>query len=132
MHLLALSWLTNSVHIYEGSITLIVYVSPVIWYFVYSSMQYDRYYVLHTRTKIVYYFFVSNIIHPFSKSSSCWIDFLFACILGSGDRTIDGIASTKQLWFLICDGNQIILVILWLSVVMIKDRFGKPGSVSLT
>ena len=44
-------------------------------------------------------------------------------ILGSGDRTINSITSTKQLWFLICDGNQIILVILRLSVVMIKDMF---------
>ena len=33
----------------------------------------------------------------FWKSRSCRIDFLFACILGSGDRTINGIASTKQL-----------------------------------
>ena len=56
MHLLALSWLTNAVHIFQGSVLLIVYVSPVIWYFIYSSMQYDRYYLLHTRAKIVYNF----------------------------------------------------------------------------
>ena len=40
--------------------------------------------------------------------------------------------STKQLWFLICNGNQIILVILRLAVVMIKNRFGQPGRVSLS
>ena len=77
-------------------------------------------------------FFVSKMLYSFSKSRSCWIDFLFACILGSGDRTIDGIASTKQLVFLICDGHQIILVILRLSVVMINNRLGQPGSVFLT
>ena len=47
------------------------------------------------------------------------------------DKTIHGIHSTKQLRFLICNGNQIMVVILWLAIVMINSRFGQPGSVSL-
>ena len=55
MHLLTLSWLTNAIHIYQASITLLFYVFPVSWYWVCSSMQYDRYDLLHTRAKLIVY-----------------------------------------------------------------------------
>ena len=54
MHLLALLWLTNSVHIYQASITLLFYVFPVSWYWVCSCTQGGTYDLLHTGTKILY------------------------------------------------------------------------------
>ena len=55
MHLLALSWLTNAVHIYQASIIVIVYVFPVSWYCVCTCMQDGRYHFLHTRAKWIAY-----------------------------------------------------------------------------
>ena len=49
-------------HIYEASIILKVYVSPVIWYFVYSSMQDDTYDLLHKRTKKLYKLLLDDTI----------------------------------------------------------------------
>ena len=55
MHLLALSWLTDVVHIYQASITLLFYVFPVSWYWVCSCTQDGRYDLLHTRSKLIVY-----------------------------------------------------------------------------
>ena len=54
MYLLALLWLTNSVHIYQASIILKDYVFSVSCYLVYTCMHDGTYDLLHMRTNALY------------------------------------------------------------------------------